>query len=78
MKDGKNRISFNKVVKMTDGKTDTIYSTLINKIEKCGGVESLNGCENLGVGVIIGLKKVAAKLKKDDPKIIFIHCHNCR
>ena len=43
MEDGENRISFIKDVETTDGKADAIYSTISNKIAKCGGVENLSG-----------------------------------
>ena len=48
---GKNRISFIKDVEITDGKADTIYSALSNKIEKCGRVKSLRrfGCDGVSV-----------------------------
>ena len=70
MEDGERRISFIKDVEKT---ADTIYSTLSNEIEKCGGVEF----ESDGATVINGHKK-ASKLKRDNPKIISIHCHNNR
>ena len=48
------------------------------KLKKCGGVESLSGFGSDGTSVIIGYKKVASKLKKDNPKILSIHCRNYR
>ena len=74
MKDGWNRISFIKDVEMTDGKDDTIYLSLSNETEKCGGIEFWND----GTSVIIGHKKVVSKLKRFKPKIISIHYHNYR
>ena len=74
MEDGKSRISFIKGLEITDGKAGTIYSALRNKIEKCGVV----GFGSNGASVIIRHKKVASKLKRDNPKIISIHCHNYR
>ena len=39
MEGGKKRISFIKDVEMADGKADTAYSVLSNKLVKCGGVK---------------------------------------
>ena len=78
MKDGKNKISCIKDVKIIDREADTIYSALSNKIAKCYRVESLSGFGSDGANVIIGPKKVASKLKRDNPKVISIHCHNYR
>ena len=55
-----------------------MYSAFSNKIAKYGAVESLSGFGSDGTSVIIGRKKVASKLKRDNPKIISIHCHNYR
>ena len=63
MEDDKNRVSFIKDVEITDGKHDTICSTLSNKIAKCGEVESLIRFGSDRASVIIGHKKVASKLK---------------
>ena len=52
--------------------------TLSNEIEKCGGVASLSGFGSDGASVIIEHKKVASKLKHDNPKMISILCHNYR
>ena len=38
MEGSKNRISFIKDVEITDGKFDTIYLALSNKITKCGAI----------------------------------------
>ena len=78
MKNNKNRLSFIKDVEITEGKSDTIYSVLNNKIEKYDGVESLNWFGSNGTSVIIGHKKAVSKLKRDNPKIISIHCDNYR
>ena len=60
------KISFIKDIEITDGKTDTIYSALSNKIAKCGAVESLSRFGNDGTSVIIGCKekKKCLKIKK--------------
>ena len=71
-------ISFIKDVEITDGKADIICSALSNKIAKSYAVESLSGFGSDGASVIIGCKKVASKLKRDNSKIISIHCHNNR
>ena len=67
-----------KMLNSTDRKTDTIYLELNNEIEKYDGVESLSGIRSDGTRVIIGHKKIASKLKMDNPKIISIHCQNYR
>ena len=72
------KISFIKDVEIIDGKADIIYSPLSNKIAKCGAIENLIRFESDGAIVIIGLKKVASKLKRDNPKIKSIHYHNYR
>ena len=61
---------------ITAGKANTIYSALSNEIEKCGWIESLSGFESDEASIIIGHKKNASKLKRDNPKIISIHCDN--
>ena len=66
MADSENTVSLIKDVEITDGKAGTIYSALRNKIEKCGVV----GFGSNGASVIIRHKKVASKLKRDNPKII--------
>ena len=68
VKDGENIICFIKVVEILDGKADTIFSALINEIEKCGRVGS----------VMIRHKEIVSKLKMYYHKIISIHCHNHR
>ena len=78
IKDDENRITFNKHVEITDGKTFTIYSALSNEIEKCSGVESLGGFWSDGASVMIEHKEVALELKRNNPKIIFFHYHNHR
>ena len=78
MKNSKNRISFIKDFEIKDGKIDTIYSVLHNKTEKCGRVESLCSFGSNGTNVIIGHKKAVSKLKRNNPKIISIHCDNHR
>ena len=50
-----------------------MYSAFNNEIEKCGGV----GFGNYGSSIIIG-HTVVAKLKRDNPKIMFIHYHKYR
>ena len=67
MEDGENRFSFIKNVEITDGKADTMHSALSSEIEKCGGV---------GFESIIDHKNVASILKRDNTKMISIHCHN--
>ena len=42
------------------------------------GVESLNDFRSNGVNIINGHEKVASKLKRNNPKIISIHCHSYR
>ena len=74
----KKKISFIKHVETTNRKADTIYFVLSNKIAKCGRVKSLSRYGSDGASVINGRKKVASKLKRDNPKIISIHCHNYR
>ena len=49
MEGGKNRILFVIDAEITDGKADTMYSALSNKIAKCGAVESLSGFGSDGV-----------------------------
>ena len=74
MEDGENRISFIKDIYITDRKDDTIYSALSNGIEKCSEIESLSRFGSGESNVIIGHKKFASKLKRDNPKIISIYC----
>ena len=64
LKNSKNRIPFIKNVEITGGKTYTIYSVLSNKIEECGGVESLSWFGRNETSVIIGHKKNCCKIKK--------------
>ena len=52
MEDGENRTSFVNDIKITDGKTDIIYSAL--RVEKCAGVEKLSWFRVDGASVIIG------------------------
>ena len=73
MKNSENRISFIKGIEITDEKADTIYSVLNNEIKKRGGVVSLSWFGSDGASVIIG-HKVAWKFKRDNPKVISIHC----
>ena len=70
-----------KDIEITYGKTEllNIYSVLNNKIEKCDGVESLIKFGSDGTSVMIGCKEeVASKLKRDNPRIISMHCNNHR
>ena len=76
MKDPKSRIYFIKDVEITSGKIDTLYSALNNETEKYGVVESLSRFRSDGASVMIGHKKVASKLNRDNTKIIAIHCQN--
>ena len=79
IKGGENRILFFKDVEKTDGKAEMsiIYSALNNDSEKYAGVKSLSEFENDGESVVIGHKKgVFSKLKRDNLKIISIHCRN--
>ena len=78
MEGGESRISFIQDVEITNEKADTIYSALTNKVAKCGGIESLSWFGSDGASIIIGHKKVVPKLKRDNTKIISIHCHNYR
>ena len=71
-------ITFIKDVEITNGKAYTIYSALSNEINKCVRVTSLSGFGSDGTKVIIGHEKAASKLKRDNLKIISIHCHNYR
>ena len=68
----KNRIYFIKDIEITGGKADTTYSALRNEIEECS--DAWFGTD--GASVIIGHTKVASKIKIDNPKILFIDCHN--
>ena len=70
MEEDENRISFIKDVEIKGGKTDTTYSALINETEKCGGA----GFGTDGASVIIGHTKVESKIKRENTKIISIHC----
>ena len=74
MKDGENRISLIKEVKITDGKACIKCSALSNKIKR-GGVESLSVLGSNGVSVKIGHNEVASDLKRNNPKIISIYNH---
>ena len=74
MEDGENRISFIKDVEITGEKADTIYSALRNEIEKCSRVGFGSPTVPNKASVIIGHTKVASKLKRDNPKLISIHC----
>ena len=78
MEGSENRISFVKDIEITNGKADTINSALSNEIENCGGVESLSRLGNDKASVINRHKIVAWNLKRDNPKIISVHCHNYR
>ena len=42
------------------------------------GVANLSGFGSDGASVIIGQEKVDSKLKRNNPKMISIHCHNYR
>ena len=64
MRNGENRISLIKDVKITDGKADTIYSTLSSEIENCSGVQSLSRFGSDMENVAIGHKKSCLKIKK--------------
>ena len=76
MANGENTISFFDYIVITIGKAVTIHSALRKEIEKCSGVENLRGFESDGASVILGHKKVVSQLKRDNHKIIYIHCHN--
>ena len=53
-----------------------MYSASNNEIEKYGRIESLSRFESDGARAINGQMEIATKLKKGNPKIIFIYCHN--
>ena len=71
MKDGE-IVSFIKDVEITNEKADTICSALSNEIE------NLRRFGSDVASVILGHKRVASKLKRDNRKIVAIHCDNHR
>ena len=74
----KKGIFFIKDIEITHGKINTIYSVLCNNIEKRSAIESLGWFGNNETSIIIGHKKVASKLKRDNSKMISIHYENHR